>query len=85
MKLVVSPGVGQVELNYTWLPTWIGMNTALLQQMEAELAPMFQGRPLNDETLNEAHEAILSYLEKKYPSIVGLRDYLEGIKFVELR
>jgi hypothetical protein len=84
MKMVVAAGAGELELNVMWLPTWLGMNTALHQELEADLTPQIVGRVLDEATLELAHEAVLDFFERKFPNIEGLRDYLDAIKFVVL-
>lgn len=74
--------VGQtVELNYIWLPTWIGQNAKLLKEMEESLRPQIVGWELTEENLNKIHDMVLDYLVEKFP-IPGLFDYLDGLKFV---
>jgi hypothetical protein len=82
MRLVVRSGPGQVELNYMWLPTWIGMNEALLKEIEKALAPVLVGKDLDDGTLEEAHFLVLDYLKERFSNINGLFDYLDGMKYV---
>lgn len=77
--VVVAPGI--VELNWSWLPTFIGMNNRVKQELETALAPKFVGRPLDDALLDYAHETVVSFLEGRFP-IAGLRDYLDALKFV---
>lgn len=83
MHLLRVPEPGVVELNYMWLPTFLGMNSRLKQDIEKELGPKFQGRALDENFLNEADEIIVDFILKKFPNIVGLRDYLDAIKFVQ--
>lgn len=83
MRAVVNIGDGVVELNYMWLPTWIGMNSELKARMEAELRPKLEGQDLTDRTLDEANNMVLDFLEREFPALVGLRDYLDGLKFIE--
>lgn len=83
MRAVVISGPGQVELNYMWLPTWIGMNQALIKELEAAIAPKFIGVPLTERTLDEMHGAILHFLRMKFGTIEGLWDYVDGLKFVQ--
>lgn len=83
MRLVQQteqPGV--VELNYTFLPLFLGGHQSLMQEIEQELGKRFAGRLLTEEVLDEMHEAVLDYLAGKYPYLEGLRDYLDGVKFV---
>jgi hypothetical protein len=74
---------GSVELAYTWLPTWVGMNTALLTRMQEKLIPTIQGRPLTEETLDEVNQLVIDFLVETFPQLTGMRDYLDGLKFIE--
>lgn len=82
MRLVVRSGPGTVEVAYMWLPTFIGMNTLLMQKIEGELAPLIEGKEMTDDTLEAAHERVLDIICKAHP-LPGLRDYLDAMKFVE--
>jgi len=82
MRLIVQTGPGTVELNYMWLPTWIGMNTSVKQEIEEAISPLLVGKDMSEETLEIAHEAVLDFLDKKYKGLEGLRDYLDAVKFV---
>jgi hypothetical protein len=81
MYAVVSPAPGVLELNYMWLPTWIGMNTALLKELGEVASKAAVGRPLT-EAIEESHQAVLDHLSEKYPDIEGLKDWLQGMKLV---
>lgn len=83
MRCVQYIGNGVVELNYMWLPTWIGQNTALKAELEKKLKEDVVGRGVTEELLDDLHDAVINYLTEKYP-IEGLFDYLDGLKFVEL-
>lgn len=65
-----------------WLPTWIGMNAALVAEIEGTISPAIVGRPIDEETLQLAHEAVLDALVARFPEQAGLFDYLDGIKYV---
>lgn len=82
MRFVERTAPGQLGLNYMWLPTWIGMNAALVAEIETEIAPAILGKPINEETLDLAHTAVLDVLVKRFPEQSGLFDYLDGIKYV---
>jgi hypothetical protein len=82
MRAVVVTGPGELELNYMMLPTFIGMNAALKKELEAVVKPLIEGKPWTESTVDEAHELVLDFLEKKFPPIAGLRDYLDGLKYV---
>jgi hypothetical protein len=72
-----------VELNYMWLPTWIGQNAKLKKEIEEALKSKIVGKDLSEDTLNEVHEMVLQYLVDRFPAIRGLYDYLDGLKFIE--
>lgn len=82
MHAVVMTLPGVLELNYSWLPTWIGMNSALKREIEEVLRSEFEGKPVD---LARAHQTVVSFLTTKFPAIVGLEDFLDGLKFVEVR
>jgi len=81
MRAIVITGPGQAELNWSWLPTWIGINGALKKEIEKDLSNQIVGKPLDDRSLDEASELVIDFLCKKFP-LEGLRDYLDGLKFV---
>lgn len=83
MRSIVLAGEGAVELNYMWLPTFIGMNTVLKKEMETELQPFLLGIPLTEQGLDEIHQKVIEYLSKKFPDVKGLDLYLDALKFVE--
>lgn len=85
MKLIVATDPGVVELNYMWLPTWIGMNPTLKKELETELEPMLVGQPLTEELIERAHQHAVAFLVGRHPEFEGLRDYLDAIKFVDYR
>lgn len=85
MKLVVVPEPGVLELNYMWLPTWIGINTPLKQELEAALRTKLVGKDLTEASIDEAHDLVVDFFSTKFPNLVGLRDYLDSLKFVQDR
>ncbi len=85
MRAVVSVGDGVLELNYMWLPTAIGMNSLLKQEMEKHLSEKIQGLTLDDRGLDQAHQLVVDFLEKKLPDVEGLARFLDGMKYLELR
>ena len=80
MNVVVRTDPGVLELNFMWLPTWIGMNANLKKEIEEELCKKIEGKPLYDA---EAHDFVIQFLVKKYPELRGLDLYLDGLKYVE--
>lgn len=82
MRLVERTAPGQLGLNYMWLPTWIGMNAALIREIEEHLTPLIVGKDLTEETLDAASRAVMDYLTNRFSHQAGLEDYLDGLKFV---
>jgi hypothetical protein len=82
MRLIERSGHGQLDLQFLWLPTWIGINSALKEEIERHMNPLFVGKDLTEDTLNEAHDALVDFLQKKFPNLPGLSDYLDALKFV---
>lgn len=82
MRLVHLTSQGQLELNYLWLPTWIGMNSATSVTILEQLKSKVVGLPATEENLDTINEMVIEVLAEKYPSVEGLRDYLDGLKFV---
>jgi hypothetical protein len=83
MRLVAVSG-RVVELNYMWLPTWLGQNAQFKQQLETDLRAKIEGLELTEQNLNKVNKMVLSYIVEKHPHIEGLFDYLDGLKFVNL-
>lgn len=84
MRAVVVTHPGVLELNWMWLPTWIGSNAQLQKKLSKELDGKFIGRPLTEAELDEINDEVIGYLVEEYPLIEGLGDYLDGLKYVKL-
>lgn len=82
MRLVDRTAPGQVGFNYMWAPTWIGMNSQLIREIDEHLATVLTGRELTEDTLDLGHQTVLAFLEAKFGNISGLFDYLDGLKYV---
>jgi hypothetical protein len=82
MKAVIKTAPGEVELNWMWLPTFVGMNAQLKKELEERLAPKLMSLPI-DEGLEQAHEMVIDFLVERFPNLKGLRDYLDALKYVE--
>lgn len=85
MRLVVQTDQGVLELNWLWLPTFIGINNTIRREMGVVLSDRFKGRAMTDEVLDEAHSAIRDFLVSRYPAIIGLDTVLDSLKSVELK
>lgn len=81
MRCIHTDG-NTVELNFMWLPTWIGQNAQLKQEIERDLRNMIVGQELTEETLDSIHHLVIKYLCDKFPLIIGLKQYLEGLRYV---
>lgn len=82
MRAVVVISPGEVELNYMLLPTFIGINALLKKELEDTLKPLIEGQEWSERTLDLAHDLVLDFLVGKFPALHGLRDYLDGLKYV---
>ena len=82
VTVVRTDGPVTVELNWMWMPTFLGVSNVFKKELEAWLGPQLVGRELTDETLDWAHNQVLNFVCKKYEYIDGLRDYLDAVKFV---
>lgn len=81
MRAVILTDPGVLELNWQWLPTWVGMNTALTQKIEREIAPLVQGKALTARELDDVSDKIINLIAEQCP-LQGVRDYLDGLKFI---
>lgn len=81
MRLIAVDGK-EVFLNYMFLPTFIGLNKAIQQELEVKFSSMLVGKEATEDLLDETHEAILDFIEERFPDVDGLRDYLDAMKFV---
>lgn len=83
MRTVRKAGADVLELNWLWLPTFIGMNVTLTRQLETELRPHLTGIPMDDAGLDYANGIVIQYLTNRFPELIGLGDYLDALKYVE--
>lgn len=82
MKLVVRARDGKLELNWMFLPTFLGMSSITKTQVEQMLEKRFDGRTINETLAREMHNAVVDFLCEKNP-IPGLRKYLLAIEHIE--
>lgn len=84
MRLVERTDQKTVAVRWSWLPTWIGMNVELMQELDAHLGERFVGMKMDERTLDAMHAEVLSFLTRKFDAegMTGLFDYLDGIKYV---
>lgn len=85
MRVVVATLPGVVELNWQWLPTWLGLNTQLKAEVDKAVREEIVGKVLNEETLEWAHEKVVEVILSKYSGISGLREFFEALKNVNVQ
>lgn len=73
-----------LELNYMWLPTFVGMNTELKKEIEGHIKPMVEGKEVCDELLDQLDAEIISFIRGKYPDVQRLDSYLEALRGVHI-
>lgn len=83
MRAVVATHPGILELNFMWLPTWIGSNAHLKQKIEKALSTKFVGRVITEQELDKINEELIDYLQELHPTILGLWEYIDGLKYVK--
>lgn len=81
MRAVTNTPDG-VQLNFMFLPTFIGFNSLVKAEIERLLVEKFSGSTVNDHLLNKMHLFVLDHLCTKFP-IKGLRKYLEAMTSIE--
>ncbi len=82
MRFVHRTDEGVIDVNYMWMPTFIGMNAQLKAELEQKLNEQFANQALSDGVLDEMHDTIIELLMQKFTFAPGLRDYLEAVKHV---
>ena len=79
MRLVVLTNPGVLELNYVWLPTWLGLNLALKVELESLLSQEVVGKEVTEELLDHMHNKIVDHLTTRFSFIVGLKEHLNDL------
>lgn len=83
MRFVVRTAPGVLELNWMWLPTFIGLNNGLKKRIEEELAPLLEGKELTEDLIDAASDRVIEIVCGLHSALPGLRDYLDAVKFVD--
>lgn len=73
-----------VELNWLWLPTVIGMNTKLKEQLEKKLSSRIVGMVLTDASLEQVNHIVIDALCEEFPYVTGLKEYLQALEHLQL-
>jgi hypothetical protein len=58
------------------------MNRELLHRLEQELRACIEGQELTEEALDHFHDLVVEKLVGLFPAIEGLRDFLDGLKYI---
>ena len=83
MKLVHLAEDGAAELQWMWLPTFIGQSFYVMEDLRKAWKIAFpDGLPATDEGLQKIHDFTIDWLDKKF-NIPGLSNYLSAIEYVE--
>jgi hypothetical protein len=82
MRVVQFAKDGAAELNWMWLPTFIGQNHLVLRELGNVWDDKFAGKlEHTEQSLDMLHEFTLDWFQEKF-KIEGLRAYLAGISNV---
>ena len=81
MLLVHETDPGVFELNWMWLPTWLGMNAAVKRELEAYVKKECVGKPM---TLHDLHMVVVRWLAGKHPEIQGLKEHLLSLENIQV-
>lgn len=83
MRLVHVLPSGEVQMVVGWLPTCIGMNLALLKQLQDALQPLTSPLPL-EKDLDELSLRAEALIVARFPEVEGLGDLLKAVRGVRL-
>lgn len=84
MMLVHYAQDGVLELNWMWLPTWLGMNNDFKAGLESHIRGLKLDAHDPDHLLWQVHMKVIDYIEEKFTDLEGLRFYLEAVSQVEV-
>jgi hypothetical protein len=82
MRTIILTDPGVAELNWQWLPTWVGLNSQLTREIEQKITPLVKGKALTDAELDQVSNEVIKIIAAACP-LSGVSDYLDGLKFVE--
>ena len=81
MRWVVRDGPGTLCLNYVWMPTWLGINGRLKEELDKAIKDKILGLPMTDESLDTANDLVIEFLCDRC-KVPGLFEYLDALKYV---
>ena len=73
-----NKAIGVLEFNYMWVPTCIGMNSALKAEIEELIAPLVVNEPFSADLILKIEEETLKLLYKRFPGI-DVRKFLQPL------
>jgi hypothetical protein len=71
-----------IELNWMWLPVFIGQNNSLLRALHHDLMAEFKEQEITPEILDQLHEYVIQWLCSRVP-VKGLDLYLRGVEGID--
>ena len=80
MLLVYQAEPGVVELAWTWLPAWLGMNPSVKAKVEAHINEKYAGK---EASLEELHAEVISFICSLFPTLRGLRQVLLAVEAID--
>lgn len=85
MDLVTETEEGLWQISYTWLPTWMGFNKALMVELQRHLASKFGGAPTDRHLQDKVNKEAASWLQSRFPHIQGLEEHLLHLQTVSVQ
>ena len=82
VRTVVRVDKGVLEVNYMWLPSWIGMNSVLIKELSEHMQSKAVGKEFNDDLLDELDLEARAFLCDRFSTVKGLDSYLDGLRHV---
>ena len=84
MDLVIPTGDGNVEINFSWLPTWLGLNQPMLSQISSKMFESFVGRTIDAECIAQMNTEVIRLLCEEFSAINGLDTLLKALEHVRI-
>lgn len=83
MRVVQVASDGALELNWMWLPTFIGQNHMVCKELAGVWREWYpNGFPATEEDLDAIHDRTIDWFEQRF-NIKGLGEYLHAVECIE--
>lgn len=83
MRIAQVAKDGALELNWMWLPTFIGQNYMVLKELERFWKDQYpEGVANTPEELDKLHDITIDWFSQKF-KLPGLGKYLSAITYVQ--